>query len=311
VPPDLLVDPRTATGAGYIVASLAVLAAVSLVAVGAFAAARRGGADPRTLLARWLTWLVIAVVWAAACLSGPVTVSLLMTAFAVIGLREFARLTELPASHRALLGIGALIAGGLVLAGAAALLAMIPLLLLAGIVLPVVAADVRHGTRHLAFGALGFGYLPLLLGHGTLIVRDVAGGGLILFVLGVAVAFSDIGAYVAGRTFGRHPLAPQLSPQKTVEGLAGNLAGAALGLAVFVPVLPSMPVAFLVGLPPLVAIGAVWGDLFESALKREFGTKDAGTWLPGFGGLLDRIDSLILVLPLGYYGLRAAGLAHA
>jgi phosphatidate cytidylyltransferase len=72
-----------------------------------------------------------------------------------------------------------------------------------------------------------------------------------------------------------------------------------------------MPVAFLVGLPPLVAIGAVWGDLFESALKREFGTKDAGTWLPGFGGLLDRIDSLILVLPLGYYGLRAAGLAHA
>ena len=72
-----------------------------------------------------------------------------------------------------------------------------------------------------------------------------------------------------------------------------------------------MPLAFLVGLPPLVAIGAVWGDLFESALKREFGTKDAGAWLPGFGGLLDRIDSLILVLPLGYYGLRAAGLAHA
>jgi len=311
VPPDLLVDPRTAAGAGYIAASLVVLAAVSLVAVGAFAAVRRGGADPRTLLARWLTWLVIAAVWAVACLSGPVTVSLLMTAFALIGLREFERLTELPASHRALLGIGAVIAGGLALAGAAALLAMIPLLLLAGIVLPVVAADVRHGIRHLAFGALGFGYLPLLLGHGTLIVRDVAGGGLILFVLGVAVAFSDIGAYVAGRTFGRHPLAPKLSPHKTVEGLAGNLAGAALGLAVFVPVLPSMPLAFLVGLPPLVAIGAVWGDLFESALKREFGTKDAGTWLPGFGGLLDRIDSLILVLPLGYYGLRAAGLAHA
>jgi phosphatidate cytidylyltransferase len=310
VPPDLLVDPRISAGAGYILASLAVLAAISLVAVGAFAAARRGGADPRTLLARWLTWLVIAGVWAVACLSGPVTVSLLMTAFAVIGLREFAHLTELPASHRALLRIGAVIAGGLALAGAAALLAMIPLLLLVGIVLPVVAADVRHGIRHLAFGALGFGYLPLLLGHGTLIARDVAGGGLVLFVLGVAVAFSDIGAYAAGRTFGRHPLAPLLSPHKTVEGLAGNLVGAALGLAVFVPVLPAMPVAFLVALPPLVAIGAVWGDLFESALKREFGTKDAGTWLPGFGGLLDRIDSLILVLPLAYYGLGAARLAH-
>jgi phosphatidate cytidylyltransferase len=311
VTPDLLVDPRTTPGAGYIVAALAILAAVSLVAVGSFAVVRRGGAAPRTLLARWLTWLVIATVWAGACLSGPLAVSLLMTACALVGLREFGQLTELPASHRALLAIGAIIGGALALAGAAALMAMIPLLLLVGIVQPVVAADIRHGIRHLAFGALGFGYLPLLLGHGTLIARDVAGGGSILFVLGVAVAFSDIGAYVAGRTFGRHPLAPQLSPHKTVEGLAGNLAGAALGLALFIPVLPPLPVAVLVALPPLVAVGAVWGDLFESALKREFGTKDAGTWLPGFGGLLDRIDSLILVLPLGYYGLRAAGLVHA
>ena len=310
MPADLLVDPRTAPGSGYIVVSLVVLSAVSLAAVALFGVARRGGAAPRTLLARWLSWLVIAAIWAAACLSGPLPVSLLMTALALVGLREFGRLTELPASHRALLAIGAVIAGGLALAGAATLLAMIPLLLLVGIVQPVVAADIRHGIRHLAFGALGFGYLPLLLGHGTLIARDVAGGGKVLFVLGVAVAFSDIGAYVAGRTFGRHPLAPLLSPNKTVEGLAGNLVGAALGLALFLPVVPPMPAATLVALPPLVAVGAVWGDLFESALKREFGTKDAGTWLPGFGGLLDRIDSLILVLPLAYYGLRAAGLAH-
>jgi phosphatidate cytidylyltransferase len=310
VPSDVIVDPRSVPGAGYVVGSLAILAGVSFVAVGSFAVARRGGAAPRTLLSRWLTWLVIAAVWALACLSGPLPVSLLMTAFALVGLREFGRLTELPGSHRTLLAIGAVIAGGLALAGAAALLAMIPLLLLVGIVQPVVAADVRQGIRHLAFGALGFGYLPLLLGHGTLIVRDVERGGTVLFVLGVAVALSDIGAYVAGRTFGRHPLAPLLSPNKTVEGLAGNLAGAALGLLLFAPVLPSMPPAVLVALPPLVAIGAVWGDLFESALKREFGTKDAGSWLPGFGGLLDRIDSLILVLPLAYYGLRAAGLAE-
>ena len=61
----------------------------------------------------------------------------------------------------------------------------------------------------------------------------------------------------------------------------------------------------------IVALGAVWGDLFESALKREFGEKDAGSWLPGFGGLLDRIDSLILVVPLVYYLFRAAGLLRA
>jgi phosphatidate cytidylyltransferase len=309
VPTDLLGDPRAAP-AGYIGASLVILAVIGLAAVALFGTARRGGAAPRTLLARWFSWLVIAVVWAAACLTGPPAVSLLMTTLALLGLHEFGRLVGLPASHRALLAIGAVVAGGLALAGAAALLAMIPLLLLVGILQPVVAADIRHGIRHLAFGALGFGYLPLLLGHGTLIARDVAGGGTVLFVLGVAVAFSDIGAYVAGRTFGRHPLAPLLSPNKTVEGLAGNVAGAALGLILFLPVLPPMPTLVLIALPPLVAVGAVWGDLFESALKREFGTKDAGTWLPGFGGLLDRIDSLILVLPLAYYGLRAAALAN-
>ncbi len=309
MPTDLFVDPETAP-AVYIGASLAILALISLAAVALFGAARRGGATPRTLLARWFTWLVIATVWGAACLSGPPAISLLMTVLALVGLREFVRLTGLPASHRALLAIGAIVAGGLALAGAAALLAMVPLLLLVGIIQPVVAADIRHGVRHLAFGALGFGYLPLLLGHGTLIARDVPEGGTVLFVLGVAVAFSDIGAYVAGRTFGRHPLAPLLSPNKTLEGLAGNLAGATVGLVLYMPVLPTMPALILIGLPPLVAVGAVWGDLFESALKREFGTKDAGTWLPGFGGLLDRIDSLILVLPLAYYGLRAAALVH-
>ncbi len=57
----------------------------------------------------------------------------------------------------------------------------------------------------------------------------------------------------------------------------------------------------------LVAVGAVWGDLLESAIKREFQVKDAGTWLPGFGGLLDRVDSLIIAVPLVYYLVKLAG----
>jgi phosphatidate cytidylyltransferase len=60
-------------------------------------------------------------------------------------------------------------------------------------------------------------------------------------------------------------------------------------------------------LPIVIALGAIWGDLLESSIKREFGVKDAGTWLPGFGGLLDRIDSLIIVVPLAFYFLRVAG----
>jgi len=309
VPVDLITDPRAVPGAPYLAAALLVIAAATGVAVAAFALARRGGVAPRTLMARWGTWLALAAIWAVVCLSGTLPVAVLMTVFATLGILEFARLTELPRLHRDLLLIGSIAAGVLSLSGATAMLALIPLLLLVGILQPVVRVAVRRGVRNLAFGALAFGYLPLLLGHGTLIVRDIENGGRLLFVLGTAVAGSDIGAYVVGRTFGRHPLAPELSPNKTVEGLLGNVVGAAVAVAIFAPALPTVAIGILAALPPIVALGAVWGDLFESALKREFGTKDAGTWLPGFGGLLDRIDSLIIVLPLGYYGLRAAGLA--
>jgi phosphatidate cytidylyltransferase len=307
VPPDLVRAPWTAAGANYIAIALAVLAATTLVVVVVFGLARRGGASPKTLLARWLTWVVLASVWAVVCLSGPLPVALLMTTFAVLGLREFGRLTDLPRSHRWLLYGAALACGVLSLEGAGALVAMIPVLLLVGAAQPVVAIDTQRGMRHLAFAALAFGYLPLLLAHGTLIVRGVTEGGLVLFVVGAAVAFSDIGAYVAGRTLGRHKLSPVLSPNKTVEGLIGNVAGAAVAYTLFAPIYPAVAPWLIVLLPVLVAVGAVWGDLFESALKREFGVKDAGTWLPGFGGLLDRIDSLIIVLPLTYYGLGLAG----
>ena len=123
--------------------------------------------------------------------------------------------------------------------------------------------------------------------------------------LGLAIAFSDVGAYLAGRLVGRRKLAPALSPNKTRGGLVGNLLGAYAGLGLMHFALPAAQrPLLLITLPLVVASGAVWGDLLESLMKREFGAKDTGTWLPGMGGLLDRIDSLIVVVPLAYYYLR-------
>ena len=120
-------------------------------------------------------------------------------------------------------------------------------------------------------------------------------------------AGSDVGAFIVGKRFGSVPLAPSLSPNKTREGLIGNILGAAVGIAILAPALSSVggPLLF-VGLVVIVGLGSVWGDLLESAAKREFGVKDAGSWLPGFGGILDRVDSLLLALPLTYWALRLA-----
>lgn len=310
MPAELLVPPWQTEGAAYVAAVLVALLVLTLAAVAVGAASGKGGASPRTLYARWFTWSILAPVFALAVFSGPLAVAVLMTLLALQGLREWGRLTGLPPAHRVLLAVYAIIAGGLALLGSVALLATLPVLLLASTLQPILSADVRQGMRDLAFGALGFAYLPLLLDHGTLVVRDLEHGAVILFATGAATAFSDIGAYAVGKAFGRHPLAPTISPHKTREGTIGNLLGAAAGWLLFLPILPPLAPQVVLTLAIIVGVGAIWGDLFKSVLKREFGVKDAGTLLPGFGGILDRIDSLIMTVPLVYYVLLASGIAR-
>jgi phosphatidate cytidylyltransferase len=159
---------------------------------------------------------------------------------------------------------------------------------------------VRRGARDLAYAALGFAYIPWLLTYFILIRERIPGGRGLLLALGTSIAISDVCAFVAGKVSGRRALAPALSPAKTVEGALGNVIGAVAGIALMGFALPPMPLLARIALPVVVAVGCVWGDLFESLLKRQFGAKDTGTWLPGFGGLLDRIDSMLIVLPMAY-----------
>lgn len=107
---------------------------------------------------------------------------------------------------------------------------------------------------------------------------------------------TDIGAYFAGRSFGRRKLAPTISPNKTVEGLIGGMIAATLfgGAWVFATHLGRA----LIPLAPLLALAAQAGDLFESGMKRRAGVKDSGAWLPGHGGALDRLDGLVPVAVL-------------
>ena len=128
-------------------------------------------------------------------------------------------------------------------------------------------------------------------------VRAEPGGATWVLWLLFLVWAADIGAYFAGRRFGRRKLAPRVSPGKTWEGLAG---GVAASLAVTLPMLIPMGAFAPVWVPLIMLlIGvSVFGDLFESVMKRARGVKDSGALLPGHGGALDRIDSVIAALPV-------------
>ena len=147
------------------------------------------------------------------------------------------------------------------------------------------------GTRWY-IGGFVYALLPALA---LLWIRERAGFNLLVWVFIVTWA-TDIGAYFAGRTMGRRKLAPTISPGKTVEGLYGGIAAATLlGGAWVLAMGLGKP---LLALAPIFAAAAQGGDLFESAMKRKAGVKDSGAWLPGHGGVLDRLDGLVPVAVL-------------
>jgi phosphatidate cytidylyltransferase len=128
----------------------------------------------------------------------------------------------------------------------------------------------------------------------------ITGRKLLLFTL-VLVWVGDTSAYFVGRSIGRWRMAPQLSPKKTWEGAAANLLGSVLVAIVAQRWITEVPVRHLIGMAALANIAGQAGDLLESAYKRSAGMKDSGTLLPGHGGMLDRIDALVLAAPVVWY----------
>ncbi len=161
-------------------------------------------------------------------------------------------------------------------------------------------------SRHLATFVMLFGilYVGYTLGH-VLWLKKQHDGTMLIFFLMLVTWAGDTGAYYVGRRRGSRPLAPQLSPKKTVEGFAGGMIIAPLfaGLG-HVWFLPSVTLIESLILGVLLTVTGLLGDLSESALKRYAGVKDSGALIPGHGGMLDRVDSLLLNAPVFYYYMK-------
>jgi len=240
----------------------------------------------RELVRKWTTWALIVPVVGLPIWFGRPTTTALAVVLAVVAVREYARLVQLKRPDQWILYA---LAVGYPLAAwqAPSLLALVPLAVLLCALPPILGGDVRDGVQRAAFTGFGSVWICWSLAHLVLLWEDA-------FLVMFAAAATDVAAWCGGvglKRFGwaRRPLSP-LSPNKTVGGLAGAVIGAFLILTL----LGTISVGLLVA----VAFGGVIGDLLESMVKRRADVKDAGEWLPGFGGLLDRIDSLLLVLPL-------------
>jgi phosphatidate cytidylyltransferase len=163
------------------------------------------------------------------------------------------------------------------------------------------APENPHGyVRDVTASTFAALYVPFLAGFAALMLRDDDGVDRVVVFIALVV-LSDVGGYVAGVLFGRHPMAPTVSPKKSWEGFCGSALFCAVGGAVTFSTLLDGAAAWqgaLVGLAVMVT--ATLGDLGESMIKRDLGIKDMGSLLPGHGGIMDRLDSLLPAAPVAY-----------
>jgi phosphatidate cytidylyltransferase len=256
----------------------------------------------RLLSALVLLPLVIGTVW----LLPPVGTLVLALIAAGLAFLEYAALAAALGVHVprgipgvAVLGVCAALGSGWAIVDVVIMTALIGI----GAVI-VGMARVGPESLHSAAAAIfPLAYIGLPLGA-LAAVRASAGREAVLLIMG-AIVISDSAQYYTGRAFGKHPLAPTISPKKTREGAVGGVVfgtlAFALGARIVFPTTPALLTA-LVG-ASISALGIV-GDLFESLLKRSAGVKDSGAVIPGHGGVLDRIDSWLFAAPVYYVFVR-------
>jgi phosphatidate cytidylyltransferase len=246
-----------------------------------------------------IPWVIFAIAIVAI---GEGVFALSMIVLGVLGLREFFRMAE---GARPIMLPAYLAVAGMVIAayygGSFQILLVFAALFPAAFAFAAARRSHDQITISIAITALGVAWLGLGFSHAVLL-RDLPthGGALLIDVL-VATFLGDTAAYGAGRLFGSRKITPRISPNKTLEGLAGGFLGATMGFwfaGLYQDWLPGID-ALLMGM--CIAVIAPIGDLFSSLIKRDLGIKDTGRLFGPHGGLIDRLDAVLFTVVAGYY----------
>ena len=256
----------------------------------------------RVLSALVLLPLVLGAVW----FLPPVATLGLATVAALLAFSEYVVIVSALEARVPRLIIGAAVAAACISVGGGYLAAETILMSAVIVVGALAVAGGAPGAavlRDAAASILPIAYIGLPLGA-IAAVRTFAGREAVLLLM-LTIVISDSAQYYCGRSFGRRPLAPSISPKKTLEGAVGGLLFGTLAMTVGgVWVFAGAPLLLLVLVSACISALGIVGDLFESLLKRSAGVKDSSNIIPGHGGVLDRIDSWLFAAPLYYVFIR-------
>jgi len=266
--------------------------------------------ETASMLTTYWSWILIAAIGFAVVFLGRIPTIVGLTSLALYAFKEFARASGLYRDR----WLSGAVCIGILTVGIASLIpdpsgeepgtgwyglfVAMPAFAIGLILLvPILRNRARGELQRISLAIIGFVYIGWMFGHLGFIANARSAYGFICYLI-FATGLTDVAAFTFGKIFGRHPLRSEISPNKTWEGALG-----ALGVAMMLPWLLRFSFPFfgtwqliLTGL--IVGIGGQLGDLSISIIKRDIGTKDMAATIPGHGGILDRIDSLVYVAPL-------------
>ena len=276
-----------------------------------------------SIWATYQSWLIMAPLALGFIFAGRIPVIIFFCVLAALGFKEFARATGLYRDWSmtvvVYLGITAVGITSLIPQphgeepgnGWYGLFIVLPVYVVAALILlvPIARNLVTGQLQRVSLAIVGFIYIGWMFGHLAFLANAADAYGYLLYIL-FATEINDVAAFTFGKLFGKHPFRSNISPKKTWEGAVGALAVSMILPWVLRFSFPYFGTTQLILTGLIVGVGGQLGDLTISVIKRDIGIKDMGAGIPGHGGILDRIDSLIYVAPLffhmaGYfYGLR-------